>query len=257
MLDDIKTLIWFILRPNFYSALWDLILRNLILKNKDDNFSKKLAKDWCESNSVSKDILFEEIGIKSVISFKDVAGESYFDEINRKIEASISNFGGCGDLDLIYNLSIYFKLKNVIETGVAYGWSASAILHGISDDDGLLVSVDMPMPKQEDYQMIGVAVKEKHLKNWFLIREPDKYGLLKAFKKFNRKVDMVHYDSDKNYYGRLWAYPKIMKNLAKGGFLICDDIEDNLHFKDFTSMNDYPYWVTFVDGKYVGIIKNS
>ena len=38
-----------------------------------------------ESNSVSKDILFEEIGIKSVISFKDVAGvESYFDEINRK-----------------------------------------------------------------------------------------------------------------------------------------------------------------------------
>ena len=48
-----------------------------------------------------------------------------------------------------------------------------------------------------------------------------------------------------------------MKNLVKEGFLICDDIEDNLHFKDFTSMNDYPYWVTFVDGKYVGIIKNS
>ena len=156
MLDDIKTLIWFILRPNFYTALWDLILRNLILKNKDDDLSKKLAKDWCESNSVSKDILFEEIGIKSVISFKDVAGESYFDEINRKIEASISNFGGCGDLDLIYNLSVYFKLKNVVETGVAYGWSASAILHGISEDDGLLVSVDMPMPKQEDYQMIGL-----------------------------------------------------------------------------------------------------
>ena len=67
MLDDIKTLIWFILRPKFYSALWDLILRNLILKNKDDDLSKKLAKDWCESNSVSKDVLFEEIGMKSVI----------------------------------------------------------------------------------------------------------------------------------------------------------------------------------------------
>ena len=76
---------------------------------------------------------------------------------------------------------------------MAYGWSASAILHGISEDDGLLVSVDMPMPKQEDYQMIDCC-KRKTFKELALIREPDKYGLLKAFKKFNRKVDMVHYD---------------------------------------------------------------
>ena len=31
---------------------------------------------------------------------------------------------------------------------------------GFREDDGLLVSVDMPMPNEEDHQMIGVAVKK-------------------------------------------------------------------------------------------------
>ena len=47
-------------------------------------------------------------------------------------------------------------------------------------------------------------------------------------------LDLCHYDSDKYYGGRMWAYPKLWKLLREGGILISDDIENNLAFKDFS-----------------------
>jgi hypothetical protein len=113
----------------------------------------------------------------------------------------------------------------------------------------------MPMPKQTNYELIGLAVRDNHRKFWKLVRKPDKYGLLNGLRALNNKVDVVHYDSDKNYYGRKWAYPKIYNSLVKGGFLISDDIEDNLGFRDFVESMNLDYTVHSIDGKFVGIIK--
>jgi hypothetical protein len=75
------------------------------------------------------------------------------------------------------------NLQNVIETGVAYGWSSGAILKSVSSREGQLISIDMPMLKQSDYHLIGVAVEPQLKDFWELRREPDRYGLPKAIKK--------------------------------------------------------------------------
>lgn len=255
MLEDIKTFLWFITRPNLYPALIDLIIRKFFLSDEDTIQKKKLALDWCEEKAISHQNLYQELGIGQVNSFKNVIGENNYSLISEKIQESDADFGGPGDLDLLYNICREKNIVNAIETGVAYGWSSSAILNGISEGNGTLVSVDMPMPKQSDYHMIGVAVQDIHQDRWKLIRKPDKYGLLEAIKLTNGPIDLIHYDSDKSYYGRKWASPIIMKHLALKGYFISDDIEDNMFFKEFVEKNNLQYWVTKVDNKFIGIIQ--
>ena len=48
-----------------------------------------------------------------------------------------------------------------------------------------------------------------------------------------------------------------MKNLIPGGFFVCDDIQDNLHFKEYVEDNSYKYWVIKKNTDYVGIIKKN
>ena len=156
---------------------------------------------------------------------------------------------------MLYAICENLKAKNVVETGVAYGWSSAAILKSISKRSGILVSIDMPMLKQTDYHLIGTAVEKKFYENWELLREPDKYGIYKAFKKLNYDIDLVHYDSDKSYYGRKWSQPIIWKNLKKGGIFISDDIEDNAAFREFVTDRRLEHYILEFEGKYVGLLK--
>ena len=48
-----------------------------------------------------------------------------------------------------------------------------------------------------------------------------------------KEIDLCHYDSDKTYKGRCWAYPILWKALRPGGYFISDDIEDNFAFREF------------------------
>lgn len=256
MLEDLQTLFWYLKRPKLYSALIDLILRTFFLKRKDDVLSLKAADAWCKDECIEINKLYDELGIENPINFSEISTKEYIKEVNKKIEVSDSDFGGGGELDVVLNICELIESKVAIETGVAYGWSSSAILHSISKRGGNLISIDMPMPKQADYELIGCAVETKHMNNWTLLREPDKYGLLKAIKT-SKNLDFVHYDSDKNYYGRKWAVPIIMKNLIPGGFFVCDDIQDNLHFKEYVEDNSYKYWVIKKNTDYVGIIKKN
>ena len=52
----------------------------------------------------------------------------------RDLEAkSSSKNGGSAYIDLLYNCVTMLKANNVIETGVAYGWSSLAILKALSE----------------------------------------------------------------------------------------------------------------------------
>lgn len=46
-------------------------------------------------------------------------------------------------------------------------------------------------------------------------------------------LDLVHYDSDKTYSGRMWTYRRIWPVLRSGAPLMSDDVGDNLAFRDF------------------------
>ena len=168
---------------------------------------KDIAEKWCEKHLVSYEECISKLGFTSIN--QEVFSTDYVKEVERKITISKSNFGGEGHIVLIYAICENLKAVKALETGVGYGWSSAAILQSISKRSGKLISVDMPMVRQTDYHLIGVAVDENLKSNWELLREPDRHGLNKAIKKHNRSFDLAHYDSDKTYHARKWSQPLI------------------------------------------------
>jgi len=255
MIEDIKTFFWFLKRPKFYFTMFSLILRKF-LPSKDTLLEQKKSKSWCEKNSITLEEMFLKYNLENkYLKNYNIFSEQNLLEINKKISNSNSNFGGQAYIDLLYFICESINAKKAIETGVAYGWSSAAILKSLVKRSGILISVDMPMIKQEDYHLIGVAVEKNLRDNWNLIREPDKYGLLKAIKKIHHSYDLAHYDSDKSYYGRKWAYAILYKYLSKNGFLISDDIEDNMYFYEFVTNNKLEFSILRCENKFVGVIR--
>ena len=136
-----------------------------------------------------------------------------------------------GEIVAVGNAVKNLKAQKVIETGVAYGWSSLAILKALTEiGNGKLYSVDMPYPRRNNEKDVGIVVPEFLKKNWFLLRKPDQPGILEAIKMSGGDIDLCHYDSDKSWWGRNYAYPLLWKALKVGGLFICDDIQDNLFF---------------------------
>ena len=97
--------------------------------------------------------------------------------------------GGAGDLDLLFAASKLSKANKALETGVAYGWSSLAILESISSlKNAKLISIDMPYPKMNNEDFVGIVVPKSLKAKWTLIREPDRNGIKKALKKFGGNI---------------------------------------------------------------------
>jgi predicted O-methyltransferase YrrM len=164
--------------------------------------------------------------------------------------------GGAGDIDLLYAATLLSGAARVVETGVAYGWSSLAILAALdARSDGRLVSVDMPYPKMDNEDFVGIVVPEPLRQKWELIREPDRNGLVKAIARFGGSIDLCHYDSDKSWYGRQFGYRLMWDALVPGGIFISDDIQDNFAFKEFVEARQLAFAVTEYKGKFVGIAR--
>jgi predicted O-methyltransferase YrrM len=253
-ISDLRTFLWFLLKgPKFYTTFLEYTLRKF-RQNNDSEYHLQQALDWCQNHKIELGDLYDQLNIQK--SSKPVFEKEFIDEKQEIIFSSNSDFGGMGHAQLLYDISQSLDAKICIETGVAYGWSSEAILRHLSINNGYLYSIDMPMIGQADYELIGFVVSEKNQPHWKLFREPDRNGLLKAIKLANTRggVDLVHYDSDKSYYGRSWSQPIIYKSLRKGGYFISDDIEDNLAFKEFVEENNYKFFVVEFQNKYVGIV---
>ena len=90
-------------------------------------------------------------------------------------------------------------------------------------------------------------------KNWELFRLPDLNGIPLVINKVT-KVDICHYDSDKSYLGRKWAYPILWNSLKKNGIFISDDISDNNAFLEFVvQINKKPSIIKYKN-QYLGLI---
>lgn len=257
MIEDIKSFLWFLLKgPKYYSTLVTLISTKL-RPVRDSEYHIEVATKWCKENLVSPEDCFNKIGI-SVSDFNPIESsfsQEYKLKILKIIDSSESNFGGPGYTNLIFTICEKLNITNAIETGVAYGWSSAAILKSLANRKGSLISIDMPMLKQTDYDLIGVAVEPSLKKFWELRREPDRYGLPRAIKSMGENLELVHYDSDKSYYGRKWSQEIIWKNLKSGGIFISDDIEDNTAFLEFVTTHNFEFSVLEFEGKYVGVVQ--
>ncbi|ASK31538.1 methyltransferase [Chryseobacterium sp. T16E-39] len=245
-----KTFIAYLKRPDLYPELGRKILKNTV--NRNNAFKgKEKTNIWAQSKAVSqKEAISRLFGVDASlfkIEYKDV-----LDNAAQKEKECPIKMGGPGALELIYYACEFSGAKNVIETGVAYGWSSLASLLSLTKREGTLYSSDMPYLGQNGDQYVGYVVPEELKKNWKLFRFADKESLPKIFVE-NKIFDVVHYDSDKSYDGMFWAYNELYAHLKKGGVFISDDIGDNSAYQDFCEKNAIESTIIEIDEKYVGV----
>jgi len=241
---------WYLGRPRYYGEL----LRQCILTGKDYFFRRKIkneakeAQIWCESKKRSKEEIFSEIG--SILGTNFLLWPSMSQEYHQiiadsrdSIKKSGKQMGGSSSIDFLYSLAQGISAERIIETGVAYGWSSLAFLLSLEHRSaGRLWSIDKPYPGSDTEKFVGCAVPEEKRNKWSLLRGTDRLLLPKTLREAGT-IDLCHYDSDKSYSGRMWAYQLLWKHFRSGGIFISDDIGDNLAFKHFCENIGHDPWI--------------
>ena len=230
---------WYLKRPRLYPEFLRT-LKSKLLRAEPAPDTRRQATEWCAAQALDKFQAILQITGRTHEESLVVKFAPVFLSARQKAAACPVRLGGAANLDLLYWIAEHLQARTVIETGVALGWSSLAMLLSLSNRPGsLLASTDMPcrgldadsrLLSSEGY--VGCVVPD-HLKNYWRIY-PFAYreGLPMALNTFSNP-DMCHYDSDKSYAGRSWAYPKLWDALRAGGYLISDDIGDNLALRDF------------------------
>ncbi len=254
MLEKIRTIGWFMARPSFWPHMAALAKRKFDGSAHHENFYGE-AEMWASERAVTvRQALITIRVMDKSAKLAPALSQELLSQANDRAKQSGVEMGGPGDLELIYQSILAISALKVIETGVAYGWSSLAALAALRQTGGELTSVDMPYPKANNESFVGIVVPQEWRNKWRLIRAPDRNGILQAIKHFSGSVDLVHYDSDKSYAGRMFALPKLWAAIRPNGLLICDDIQDNFGFRDFCEAQNVPFAITKSDGKYVGLV---
>lgn len=222
-----------LLQPQYWPELRRFAFRRLSSRPADENTGKQ-ARDLCARLATSREQAMQELGFAPSM-LRSFAREerSRLAAAQMRVNAARGGMGGGADMDLLYSLCHALEATRVLETGVAFGWSSLAILSAIaSHRDANLTSIDLPYLGANLDDLVGLAVPNDLRAHWSIRRGADRDELEDAIAA-TRPIDVAHYDSDKSYRGRRWAYPLIWDALREGGLLVSDDVEDNLAFLDF------------------------
>lgn len=162
--------------------------------------------------------------------------------------------GGGSATAFLYFLTRRLAPLRVIETGVAAGWSSAAFLSAMQrNGKGSLFSSDLPyLGRPHARNVIGAVVSPELRPRWSLYIDGDRSNLPRILEKAQH-FEIAHYDSDKSYDGRDFFCGCFLPNQARNTLWLFDDIEDNMHFRDFVDMNGFSSHVFFYDGKYLGL----
>lgn len=251
----LKTIWWFVKRPRFLPHL--AYIAQARLTGKLDSGEERIeATKWCKERAITTAEALKKITQNNnLANFNDL-----FPDIMRKareIADSYPFMGGAGDLNLLYHLCEFVKAERVVETGVGCGWSSLAVLLSLKNrPSAKLISNDMPYVQADYESIIGCVVPDDLKKQWTLKKFSDRMALPSSLKELGT-IDLCHYDSDKNYIGRKYAYPLMWKALRPGGIFISDDIGDNMGFRDFCDQNNLsPIIIELTTGgvtKHIGV----
>jgi predicted O-methyltransferase YrrM len=254
MFKKLQTLAWYLRRPRLYPQQLRDWREKFIYGNQPYNFSRAEATSWCEERAVNTTEALRLLTGSAPGAAITSMYPAEFAEAGRRQAACPVQMGGPGDLDLLYWLAERIGARRVVETGVAYGWSSLALLLSLRNrTDSRLASVDMPYPKLNNDEYVGCIVPEELRTRWSLLRYADREGLPRALKMLGT-LDMCHYDSDKRYRSRMWAYPLLWSALRPGGLLLSDDIGDNVAFRDYCALIGKTPVVIGIAGKHVGVL---
>lgn len=210
---------------------------------------------WIESNLSDYEELASSLDANLWKETKQIS-EKITKNANKILEKVSNQLGGGGFYPFLYFITRYTKPNNIVETGVAAGFSSYAFLKAIDcNQKGHLYSSDFPyfrLPYPEKY--IGIIVEESFKKYWDLYIEGDEINLAKILNKVNY-IDIFNYDSDKSYSGRKMAMSLIEQKLKANSIILMDDIQDNSFFYDYIQQNNPDNWYLFeFEEKYIGMI---
>lgn len=255
--NKLATVLWFAARPWTYEHLLEMLRRRATPGLSKLEATGPEANAWGGARGVSPgEALRSLLGPGEYRPLGDlfpdvVAGA------RARVRTSSVEMGGAAALDLLYHLVLGARATRVVETGVAYGWSSLAVLLALRElGGGTLASTDMPYPRARGEEWVGIAVPDDLRGDWRLVRRPDRPGLRRAVAEVG-EAHLAHYDSDKTYAGRMWAYPLLWRSLRAGGLLVSDDIQDNLAFRHFAEGIGAEPLVVAVEGKLVGIVRKA
>ena len=255
--EKIAAVSWYLKRPSLYPDFLRQLRRLPTLKaERARNLENGTAGDsWCRSNVSTYEDFARAIDISPTLARLSTAHATDWQIALEAHAACPVRMGGPTNVDLVFNLCRELRPENVLETGVAYGWSSLAILLAMDDiQEGRLVSIDRPYPLLDNDAVVGCVVPEWLRSRWTLIRRADRDALPGALSDL-KPLDLAHYDSDKSYSGRTYAYDQIWSALRTGGLLVSDDIADNLAFKVFAEQVQRTPYVFGKSGEgYVGIL---
>lgn len=246
----LKTFVGYAKRPDLYPELGRKIIKN-IFNRKSAFRGKAKTIEWAKSKAVSQEKAIEKLFGVQMQPFATLFPTEFQSSLKKEKDCPIK-MGGAGALELIYHACDFSQAKSVVETGVAYGWSSLAALLSLKKRNGILYSSDMPYLGSDGDQYVGCIVPEDLKMGWKLLRHADRESLPKIFSEED-VIDVVHYDSDKSYEGRSWAYKELYKHLRKGGVFMSDDIGDNSAYQDFCEKLAIDSTVVEFEGKFVGI----
>ena len=196
-MSKLKTAFWFIKKPQYIPQIFQVLKRK---KNQSLEYTHIESMNWCKANCIDhKEALKQLIKIDQTKELIDLFPNE-IKEAQCIADLAPVKMGGGGAASFIYYLVKYSNAQNIIETGVAYGWSSLAILLAIKDSkDAKLISNDMPYVNMGNDDYVGCVISNKLKYKWELQRLPDVRGIPLALKKFKNIIDLCHYDSDKSY----------------------------------------------------------
>ena len=115
---------------NFFKKNYYLVILKKLLKRFEKNTSVE-AKRWAvENKNQSIEDFFCSVDSKLYEQVK-IEIKSIQEFAENKISKLNMSFGGGGNYILLYFLIRKFNLINIVETGVAAGWTSLAILKAI------------------------------------------------------------------------------------------------------------------------------
>ena len=240
------------LRPGYFSVMAGKLWLRLVDPNRPKGTEE--AARWCRAVAEDKERF--AAGLDG-----DLWAESrrFGDEFQRTAEAKMAalgvDLGGGGDYALVYFLTRLLKPQSVVETGVAAGFTAQAVLTAMArNGTGQLYSSDFPYFRLKNpEQYVGYLVDDELKDRWevYLRGERDNLPLICRRAK---RIGLVHYDSDKTKAGRAFAMDLLAPRLTRDGVFVMDDIQDNLFFRDYAESRDCKFRVFALNDRYLGLI---
>jgi len=132
---------------------------------------------------------------------------------------------------LIYTLIELLQPKIVVETGIANGVSTRLILKTLPAESKLYSFDVNPL----------TATSVQGFKNWewkLIELSSPKRSMQKLFAELGIEVDLWIHDSDHSRYWQRFEYQLAISKLAKGGFLVSDDIQtSSAWLREFSGEN--------------------